>query len=380
MITASPVPEGVGWNPAVHFTSRDVRISRRALGTLMELLSYPPGWDMNADKLAKLGREGREATRKAMRELEDAGYVIHLVYRGPGGRMLTASFAGNLPAVARALADAWLEENAHLNAKQKPSSHRGTADRASVDQASVHRASADRTSADRASSIRQTEETERKTDSKIDKNTPQNQPPPPAAAATPPEWFPAESEGVVVQEEGEDGTDAAAERAPARKVVDFVADAETMKQAKLFVDKLPHDRRPSKLEHAELAHFASAWLVEGWSQDTLMVKCVTGLDKMDNRISVWRFRLDPKHVVKQPSGLIPNQRNSGRTEPCREGECDGHDHPKCELGWITLSNKLAHCPCSPMSKTRAAAGGHQTYQDPDPSTFRAPKDNRPRAA
>lgn len=171
MITASPVPEGVGWSPAVHSTSRDVRISRRALGALVELLSYPPGWDMNADKLAKLGREGREATRKAMRELEDAGYVIHLVYRGSGGRMLTASFAGNLPEVARALADAWLEENAHLNAKQKPSSHRGTADRASVNQASVNRASADRTSVDWASSIRQTEETDRKTDPKTDENT-----------------------------------------------------------------------------------------------------------------------------------------------------------------------------------------------------------------
>jgi len=61
VITASPIPEGVGWNPAVHSASRDVRISRRALGTLVELLSYPPGWDMNADKLAKLGREGREA-------------------------------------------------------------------------------------------------------------------------------------------------------------------------------------------------------------------------------------------------------------------------------------------------------------------------------
>jgi len=171
VITASPIPEGVGWGPAVHSTSRDVRISRRALGTLVELLSYPPGWDMNADKLAKLGREGREATRKAMRELEDAGYVIHLVYRGTGGRMLTASFAGNTPEVARSLADAWLEENAHLNAKQKPSSHRGTADRASVDQASGNRASADRTSVDRASSIRQTEETDRKTDSKTDENT-----------------------------------------------------------------------------------------------------------------------------------------------------------------------------------------------------------------
>lgn len=300
MITASPIPEGVGWSPAVHSTSRDVRISRRALGTLVELLSYPPGWDMNADKLAKLGREGREATRKAMRELEDAGYVIHLVYRGPGGRMLTASFAGNLPGVARALADAWLEENAHLNAKQKPSSHRGTADRASADQASVNRASADRTSADRASSIRQTEETDSKTDHKIDKKTPQ---PTPTADLDDihPDWLAPESVGVVVQEGGEGGRSDPDLSAPAGKVVDFVADDEMMDQARLFVDKLPHDRRASALERAQLAHYASLWFAEGWTHDALMAKCEAGLEKMDDRISVWRFRLQKRHVIKQPS-------------------------------------------------------------------------------
>ena len=324
MITASPIPEGVGWSPAVHSTSRDIRISRRALGTLMELLSYPPGWDMNADKLAKLGREGREATRKAMRELEDAGYVIHLVYRGPGGRMLTASFAGNLPEVARALADAWLEKNAHLNAKQKPSSHRGTADRASVDQASVHRASADRTSVDRASYVRQTEETDRKIDSKIDKNT-AHQPPPPAATG-PPEWFPASEEGVVVQEEGEGGENVPTRHAPAGKVVDFVADDETMKQARIFVDKLPHDRQPSPLERAMLANDVARWLVEGWTHNALAAKCEAGLDKMDDRISVWRFRLQSKHVVKPPKAAAGH-------ETYRDPSASAYRPPKQHIGW-----------------------------------------------
>lgn len=326
MITASPVPEGVGWSPAVHSTSRDVRISRRALGTLVELLSYPPGWDMNADKLAKLGREGREATRKAMRELEDAGYVIHLVYRGPGGRMLTASFAGNLPEVARALADAWLEENAHLNAKQKPSSHRGTADRASVDQASVNRASADRTSVDRASSIRQTEETDRKTENKIDKDTPQTTPAP-GLEDIHPGWLAAAAEGVVVQEEGEAARPREGNKL-AGQVVDFVDDDETMRQAKLFVDKLPHDRQPTALERAQLAHYASQWLVAGWTHDALMIKCEAGLEKMDNRISVWRHRLQPDRVIKQP-------RSSGRGHKAwQDPAASTYGPPKREhVGW-----------------------------------------------
>jgi len=73
--------------------------------------------------------------------------------------------------------------------------------------------------------------------------------------------------------------------------------------------------------------------------------------------------------------LIPSQR-AARNEQCREGECNGHDHPPCDNGWIKLPDGLAHCPCSPMSKPQtAAAGAHQTYRDADPSTFRAPKEH-----
>jgi hypothetical protein len=69
--------------------------------------------------------------------------------------------------------------------------------------------------------------------------------------------------------------------------------------------------------------------------------------------------------------LIPSQRTA-RNEHCRDGECDSHNHPPCERGWITLPSGLAHCPCSPMSKPRSAPGGHETYRDADPSTFRPP--------
>jgi hypothetical protein len=161
------------------------------------------------------------------------------------------------------------------------------------------------------------------------KNSLLNQPPPPAAAA-PPDWFPASEEGVVVQEEGEGGESDPTRDAPARKVVDFVADEETMNRARLFVDKLPHDRQPSPLERAMLANDAARWLAEGWTHNALMAKCEAGLDGADSRFLVWRYRLQEEFVIKPPKP-IPAQR-------------DG-----------------------------LAVNGHQAYQNPDASTYRPPK-------
>lgn len=141
MITGSPIPDGSGWVPVPNETARDKRISRRALGLLVELLAYPSGWDNTADSLSAKGREGREATRSAMRELESAGYVVQVRYSAGGGLWRTAAFAGSMPEVARKLADTWLAENPNFVVGEKPRSHRGTGFRASDNQASVVRAS-----------------------------------------------------------------------------------------------------------------------------------------------------------------------------------------------------------------------------------------------
>lgn len=150
MITSSPVPEHGGWNPIPHDTARDRRLDRRARGLLFEILSYPPGWHINADKLAEMGDEGRDAIRKAMRQLEEAGYLIHLRYRGDGGKWLTASFAGNTPEVAKHLANTWADEHADRSVSQKPSSHRGTGYQASVNQASADQSSVNAASENQA--------------------------------------------------------------------------------------------------------------------------------------------------------------------------------------------------------------------------------------
>ena len=141
MITGAPILDGAGWVPIPNETARDKRISRRALGLLVELLSYPSGWDNTADSLSAKGREGREGTRGAMRELESAGYVVQVRYSAGGGLWRTAAFAGSMPDVARKLADTWLAENPDLVIAEKPRSHRGTAIRASADRASDIRTS-----------------------------------------------------------------------------------------------------------------------------------------------------------------------------------------------------------------------------------------------
>lgn len=57
-------------------TARDARLSYRARGVLQRLLSNAEGFEMSAEDLAAEGLEGRDAIRKALRELRDVGYIV----------------------------------------------------------------------------------------------------------------------------------------------------------------------------------------------------------------------------------------------------------------------------------------------------------------
>lgn len=64
---------------------RDRRLTRRARGLLVEVLSRRAGFGISEASLVAAGPEGRDAVRKALRELEEHGY-LHREQARAGGR------------------------------------------------------------------------------------------------------------------------------------------------------------------------------------------------------------------------------------------------------------------------------------------------------
>lgn len=66
--------------------ARDSRLTFRARGLLVMLLSLPPEWHVTADMLAEDNPDSRTAIRAAMAELRTVGYVELRKNRGADGR------------------------------------------------------------------------------------------------------------------------------------------------------------------------------------------------------------------------------------------------------------------------------------------------------
>ena len=59
----------------------DGRISFKAKGLLVFILSKPDHWRTTTSHLASIGPDGRQAIQSMMRELEQAGYVVRRRYQ-----------------------------------------------------------------------------------------------------------------------------------------------------------------------------------------------------------------------------------------------------------------------------------------------------------
>ena len=62
-------------------------LSLKAKGLLSVMLSLPDEWDYTLRGLAAISREGVDAIREAIRELEDAGYIVRSRGRNEKGQL-----------------------------------------------------------------------------------------------------------------------------------------------------------------------------------------------------------------------------------------------------------------------------------------------------
>lgn len=69
--------------------ARDERLSLRARGVLLEILSHGPDWCPDASEMSTRAKEGRGAIYTAFAELEEAGYLVREKYQKPGGQWVT---------------------------------------------------------------------------------------------------------------------------------------------------------------------------------------------------------------------------------------------------------------------------------------------------
>lgn len=76
---------------------RDTRLSYRARGVLLDILSRPDNWRVSADSLARTGSEGRHAILTAMKELREVGYMRTEKLRKDNGQFETVSIVYDTP-------------------------------------------------------------------------------------------------------------------------------------------------------------------------------------------------------------------------------------------------------------------------------------------
>lgn len=95
-IIRAPRPES-GFVQIRNEVARDSRLSFKARGILLEILSRPDNWETSADALAASGPDGRTAVLSGLRELREAGYLTTVRQRLEDGTFNTVSTVFDTP-------------------------------------------------------------------------------------------------------------------------------------------------------------------------------------------------------------------------------------------------------------------------------------------
>ena len=66
---------------------KDRRLSLKAKGLLTVMLSLPDSWNYTLHGLTAINQEGVDAIREAVRELEQAGYIVRTRARNAQGQL-----------------------------------------------------------------------------------------------------------------------------------------------------------------------------------------------------------------------------------------------------------------------------------------------------
>jgi hypothetical protein len=95
-IVRAPRPDS-GFVQIRNEVARDERLSYKARGILLDVLSRPDNWETSAEALARSGPDGRHAILTGLRELRDAGYLETVKRRADDGTFRTLSIVYDVP-------------------------------------------------------------------------------------------------------------------------------------------------------------------------------------------------------------------------------------------------------------------------------------------
>ena len=90
-------PKKRGFVQVENSTVRDPRLSLKATGLLIYLISLPQGSPIGSRVLARRKPDGRAAIMTAFKELRDHGYVDQRSHRGPDGKFTTTTHVYEVP-------------------------------------------------------------------------------------------------------------------------------------------------------------------------------------------------------------------------------------------------------------------------------------------